>query len=230
MASIKTPSKRSFVNPSELGGEVVRKVGSSVAKSTVDEAAESGKTFIEQLLGFNFDAKTKPTKAEKQPPPADNANHFELFNLDKHNAQQADKKKATSEKAAPRIEAHINYHRDIVKSSEKASRSELGEMNRTIKEIQAELRKLLTTSKVVQMEFAQVAVEQTPTTVGKYHVNFFEWMLIVIRQARQKVEDSGAWLNTVKGKGAKKGYWGMAKKHGTTFSMSNERQVATQVG
>ena len=46
----------------------------------------------------------------------------------------------------------------------------------------------------------------------------------------KKVEDSGAWLGKVQGKGAKKGYWGMFKQHGTTFGLSGERSVATQVG
>ena len=61
-------------------------------------------------------------------------------------------------------------------------------------------------------------------------MNFFEWMLAVIRAAREKVEDSNAWLGTVKGKGAQRNYWNMFKKHGTTFGLSGERAVATQVG
>jgi hypothetical protein len=55
-------------------------------------------------------------------------------------------------------------------------------------------------------------------------------MLTVIRGARMKVEDSGAWLSTMQGKKGKKNYWAMFKKHGTSFGMSNERQVATQTG
>jgi hypothetical protein len=55
-------------------------------------------------------------------------------------------------------------------------------------------------------------------------------MLTVIRSARQKVEDSQSWMGAVKGKGAKRDYWGMFKKHGTTFGQSGERSVATSVG
>ena len=73
-------------------------------------------------------------------------------------------------------------------------------------------------------------MEQTTENTGTYHQNFFEWMLHMIRQAKEKVEDSEAWLNVSKGKGSKKGYWNMFKKHGTSFALSSEQSVATQVG
>ncbi|HLD02068.1 MAG TPA: DUF5660 family protein, partial [Patescibacteria group bacterium] len=60
--------------------------------------------------------------------------------------------------------------------------------------------------------------------------NFFEWMLSVIRIARMKVEDSGAWMAALSSKKKGKGYWQMFKKHGTTFGMSHERNVSTQTG
>jgi len=55
-------------------------------------------------------------------------------------------------------------------------------------------------------------------------------MLSMIQIARRKVEDSGAWLAVMHSKKKSREYGAMAKKHGTTFSLSNERVVATQVG
>src|SRR3989344_5698474 len=72
--------------------------------------------------------------------------------------------------------------------------------------------------------------EQQIVNPGKYHVSFFEWVLLLVRQARMKVEDSSAWLGAFKSKKAKKQYWSMFKKHGTTFGLSNERVVSTQTG
>jgi hypothetical protein len=128
------------------------------------------------------------------------------------------------------VEAAMDYHHEIGKSREKASRTELSEMQRNIEEIKHELAKLVSSSQVLKLEFANIGVEQSGKNVGQYHLNFFEWMLAVIRTAREKVEDSGAWLGTVKGKGAKKDYWSMFQKHGTTFGLSGERSVATSVG
>jgi len=82
----------------------------------------------------------------------------------------------------------------------------------------------------LEVEFKAVVVEQRPVAIGKYHVNFFEWMLSVVRAARIKVEESGSWLSAMSGKKAKKDYWGMSKKHGTSFSLSGERVVSQQTG
>ena len=76
----------------------------------------------------------------------------------------------------------------------------------------------------------EVAVEQHAVTPGKYHKSFFSWLLSIIRNARMKVEDSGAWLAAMHSKKKSREYGAMAKKHGTTFTLNNERNVATQVG
>ena len=83
----------------------------------------------------------------------------------------------------------------------------------------------------MQVQFAEVTIDQPPAEVGTYHVNFYEWLLSVIKIAREKVEDSSVWLQAINTKKNKKmGYWGMFKKHGTTFGLSHERNVATQTG
>lgn len=234
MATTKAKSRQSVVNPLELGREAVRTIGQTVTKSTIDEAGESGKTFLEQLLGLSLkkDAKGAPAETHADAPEQQQAQpngHVEIFNFQKHQGTSASEKpKAHAESARPR-EAAIEYHREIVKNREKSSKSEMREMSSNIEQIKVELKKLIESSQVLKLEFAEVTVEQTPT-VSQYHLTFFEWMLAVIRSAREKVEDSGAWLGTVQGKGAKKGYWGMFKKHGTTFGLSGERAVATQVG
>jgi hypothetical protein len=69
-----------------------------------------------------------------------------------------------------------------------------------------------------------------PAKPGKYHLNFFEWMLVTIQNARMRIEDSAAWVGVVSGKKNKKDYWNLAKSHGTSFMLSGERVAATQVG
>ena len=92
-----------------------------------------------------------------------------------------------------------------------------------------ELQKLVASSSMLQVEFSQVSMSQAPKDPGKYHVNFFQWVLTVIRQARMKVEDAGAWQAAIKGK-RKNGFWQRAKKEGTTFLLHHDRNVATQAG
>lgn len=128
------------------------------------------------------------------------------------------------------IEAGIDYRKEILHGERRIVQRQTQETSTKIQEIIAELKRLTTSSKVLEVEFKEVAIEQRISNPGKYHVSFFEWMLSVIKQARMKVEDSGAWLTVAKSKQQKRQYWAMFKKHGTSFGLSNERVVATQTG
>lgn len=74
------------------------------------------------------------------------------------------------------------------------------------------------------------AIEDIPVHPGIYHLNFLERLRGVIQILRQNIEDSGSWLALWIGRKKKKNYWGMYKKHGTTFGLSSERNVSTQAG
>ena len=73
-------------------------------------------------------------------------------------------------------------------------------------------------------------MEQTGEDVGIYHLNFLDKMLSFIHELRMSVDDSLAWFSAINGKKQARQYKSMAKKHGTSFTMNNERQVATSVG
>ncbi len=142
-----------------------------------------------------------------------------------------EQKQKLNEEKAPvlNIEPGIDYPREILHAERKTLHRQTQEISTKIQEIIIELKRLTSTSKELQVQFKEVAVAQIPNP-GKYHQTFFEWMLAVVRQARIKVEDSGAWLAVTKRKHQKRQYWAMFKKHGTTFGLSNERVVATQTG
>jgi polyhydroxyalkanoate synthesis regulator phasin len=130
------------------------------------------------------------------------------------------------EHAAPAMD----YHKEIVRQSERSSSKESSELKQQIQQIQAELARLVSSAdKIVQATYGEYQVNTAPK-IGKYHINFLSWMVLVIQDARRKVEDSGAWLSAAKGKGGKKDYWSQYKSKGTSFGMSNERSVATQTG
>lgn len=130
----------------------------------------------------------------------------------------------------PDIDPGIDYKREILRGERAIIQENSREIEVKIQEIIIELKRLTQTSTVLQAEFKEVTVEQRIEKPGKYHLSFFEWVLIMVRAARVKVEDSGAWLEMFKSKKAQKQYWNMFKKHGTTFGLSNERVVATQTG
>jgi hypothetical protein len=145
-------------------------------------------------------------------------------------AELRENKQKTKKEEVVQIEVGIDYAKEIVQVGERAVNRESRELEAQMREIMAEIKKLTDCSKELQMEFREVAVEQYVATPGKYHKSFFSWLLSIIRAARMKVEDSGAWLAAIHSKKKAKGYNAMAKKQGTSFTLNNERTVATQVG
>ena len=192
--------------------EAIQGYGSDAVSSVAETATNQIDTLFVDLLGLGSSSESQNKE---------NNGEIELFS------------RAKEQKAETgHIRAHIEYHDEIRKVGERASHAETKQLTRQVQEILMELKKLISSSKTMEMEFADIAVMETPPEVGEYHLSFFDWLLITIKQAREKVEDSGAWLAAVKGKNSKKGggYWDMFKKHGTSFGMSNERSTATSVG
>lgn len=128
------------------------------------------------------------------------------------------------------IEPGIDYFKEVMDGEKRIIQENAKELSRRVEEVLVELQRLITASEELKVEFREITIEQRIVSPGKYHLNFFEWILSVIRLARMKIEDSGAWLATFQSKKTKRQYWAMFKKHGTTFGLSNERVVATQTG
>ena len=199
--------------------EALLNLSSSVKDSFANDLAKPLKgDFINQLLGFG-DKKNDHT-SESSSASGDLQPGIEL------DMRSLERKKKEHMSAAP----GIDYHREIVHSERKIHAENQQELQQKMQEIVIELKKLTDSSKELQIQFKDVAITQRVIKPGKYHVNFFEWVLATIRQARAKVEDSAHWMQALSKKGNKKSYWGMFKQHGTSFGMSNERQVATQAG
>jgi len=221
------------LDPFEKGFEAVRHLGSHTGKGLKSEADASAKQALSQMFGLDNKSSESGAEQAEAHEPTQSANGGEIFNFKHHKPSEkapvhADKAPQHHKEAA--IDYHGQFRNEVGHHREKASRSEMHEMKQNVEQIKAELAKLVKSSEMLKLQFAEVGVEQTTKNIGTYHLNLFEWMLSVIRAAREKVEDSSAWLGAAQGKGAKKDYWSMFKKHGTTFGLSGERSVATSVG
>src|ERR1035437_8382181 len=130
----------------------------------------------------------------------------------------------------PKVEAGWDYTGEVIHSERRIAQTENRELNAKVSEIIIELKKLTKSSKELEITFREITVEQNPVNPGKYHLNFFEWMLSTIKSARMKIEDSANWTSLFATKKGKKDYWSLFKKHGTSFGSSGERTTATQTG
>jgi hypothetical protein len=103
------------------------------------------------------------------------------------------------------------------------------ETRQQLQAVRAELASLAKSLKNLHQE-VQTAIAQEPVDPGIYHLNFYEQLRSFMQVLRQQIEDSRTWLSTFNSRKKKLGYWGMYKKHGTTFGLSNERSLATAAG
>jgi hypothetical protein len=113
--------------------------------------------------------------------------------------------------------------------SHKPARVEETGLIEQIKAVRQELAVLTASMKSLNTEIVKAIAEQ-PVEPGVYHLNFFERLKSMIRMIRENIEDSRTWLATWSTCKKKKNYWGMYKKHGTSFGLSNERTLATSAG
>ncbi len=195
--------------------EAFTRIGGDVASSIGSDVLKAGSSDIwKQILG-NYDG-------DKQQSHGDLSVGQEI--------DLSNQKRQEFKDIAP----GIDYRRDILYGSEKITKQQTRMLEEQIELLVMELKQLAQASQELQIEFKDVVVTQNVVKPGKYHQNFFEWMLIIIKTARMRVEDAGSWLKEMHGKKGKrqqqKNYWEMFKTHGTTFGLSNERVVATQTG
>ncbi len=205
-------------NPIEAVRDTAMALGSSVVGSVKDDLAKGIMTDLwDQMLG---------TEIGK-------GNAIKQTSGDLMEGQEISFKKQPKEEKAknkPRIEAAIDYTGEIIHAERRITQVQNRELETKVQEIIVELKKLTKSSKELEVTFRDITVEQVPVKAGKYHLNFFEWMLSTIRSARQRIEDSGNWANVFAAKKTKREYWSLFKKHGTSFGLSGERIVATQTG
>lgn len=129
---------------------------------------------------------------------------------------------------------HMEYFRSIQQQETIRAQKEQIETREQVEMLQNEIKKLIKASKEMEAAFKQVShqvtVEQAPSEIGRYHVSFLEWVLIVVRNARMRIEEGQSWLAMFASKKAQKQYWNQFKSKGTSFSLSSERTTATQTG
>jgi len=107
---------------------------------------------------------------------------------------------------------------------------EQNQVKTQIESIQIQIKELAK-DQVGLMEEIDITAFQAVVSPGKYHQNFFERLLHLIKLARKKVAESKTWLQMHNHRGqCKSAYWQGVKKSGTSFMLSADRTVSTQSG
>jgi hypothetical protein len=121
------------------------------------------------------------------------------------------------------------YRRPEIQPAQKVIFHEDAQVKQQLEAVRAELSALSKSIKMLTIDI-QKAVAEVPVNPGVYHVTFYEQLRAVLQMLREQIDDSRSWLTVHTSRQKKMGYWGMFKKHGTTFGLSNERSLATSAG
>lgn len=197
--------------------EAIRDLGSGVIDSAKNDFAKGLMTDLwDQMLGTEIGGSKKTSG--------------DLTEGQEVSFKTKAKKEEKKVENNARVEAAIDYTGEIIHAERRINQAQNRELEAKVQEIIIELKKLTNSSKELEVTFRDITVEQMPVKAGKYHLNFFEWMLTTIRSTRQRIEDSSNWASLFASKKTKREYWSLFKKHGTSFGLSGERIVATQTG
>lgn len=202
-----------------LGEESIEAKRSSVMSDFKDIGDSTMKSFWEDLLtGVAKGAREQISGSQTQPKTSGELTEGEEVVIKKTQALEVLQKTQ-----------HREYFRKIEKQETMRVENKQ-EIEAQVQRLRLEIKQLINASRELQVSFKEVAKDDVLVNPGKYHLNFFEWVLAVVKNARLRIEESTNWLRLFASKKKQKQYWNQSKKHGTSFSLSNERVVATQAG
>lgn len=193
--------------PSLVNKEVIQKANQAV----VNEAKTEFNVAISQIFGVEL-----------------KAGH--AVSLSKKAEEYSEKHTAKVEKPSVTAE-HAQYFAEFKKNSEnRKEKEEASGIRQQLDAILAELRKLKDSSDELENVFKDVVIDTPPEKPGVYHLTFYEGFLKLVMKMRDKVEDGVIFAKLFRSRKAEKSYTSMAKKRGTSFTMHQDRAVATQTG
>lgn len=154
-----------------------------------------------------------------------------LFGIQSASLLQEGQEVSLKKSEKPQVtEAHMEYVREVKNADVISDNKDSYQIKQQVEQLRLELKKLTSTSKLVERAVKDAASEQAPIRPGKYHIRFFEFAISIVKDATRKLEDAVSFGAVFTNKKQQRSYWNMYKQHGTTFGLSGERTTATQTG
>lgn len=200
---------KTYINQNPV--ESLLDIGKSMKKSMVDEVGKAGARDV-------WDQVIRPDRDQTSKKTGDLTPGMEL---DFSN----DTEKITQVTAMGR-----EFTTELINAGRKTNKETGHELAIKYNEILIELKALGNSSKELKTQVEILTIEQAPEEVGIYHIGFVEKLLLRLQVARESVDEGIAWFKALRIKNASRQYGAMAKRAGTSFTLSNERTVATQAG
>lgn len=142
-------------------------------------------------------------------------------------SEKLNKAEATIDAKIRQLRAVQSQEKEVYSVKQKALEQRIGQI---MHELQGEVLKLQMQTAELTGEVKAITVATIPAKPGAYHLNYFDFVINMLRDLRKRVNESRMWLAVWAKKKQQKGYWAMFKKHGTSFAMSDERSIAQAGG
>ncbi len=207
--TIVDPKKKKYSQATNNPAEILKEFGGEVAsvpKALLDEAFEQ--------IGLR-----KPLSGE-----------FKLGGGSHANLEQpkpAEQPQFSPESKIRQLQMVQRNEKEVFNLKQKTIDSQIAKL---MQDLQVEVSKLQKQTSDLSGDIKKITVESRPAKGGIYYLNFFDMMITMLKELRQKVGESRLWLNKSAQKKKQKGYWQMFKKHGMNFAASDERAVASSNG
>lgn len=193
-----------------------------IGGSTVKQAATIPGGMVNDAMTAIFGGGATPAQSEQNTQP-DSTNPFaKAF----EETSKMDKERDDMELEKQRAVRHKEMQMTEVFNMREAKDKEL------IKQLQEQLRSLAREMKSLDSS-VKTAIHSDVVDPGTYHVHFFQQLLNFVVLMRKRVQEANTWIENFNSRSKKQGhFWGQvaSKKGGTAFLMSQEHQVARNVG
>lgn len=104
------------------------------------------------------------------------------------------------------------------------------ETARRIEQLKQDLKQLSKQVKNLDSNITK-AISAPVVEVGEYHITYLQHLKDIIHTLTLKASQANSWLELFNSRSKKVGfYWSQAKNRGSSYTLNNERSVATSIG
>lgn len=195
----------------EIGGTTVRQAA-SIPGGMVSDAMES-------IFGTSSSSPTPPQQTEQSLSLNPFARAFEQ-------SAKIDEERAAMEVEKARALRHQEFSLTEVFNAREQKDKEV------IRQLQEQLRALAKEVKTLDAS-VKTAIHSDVVDPGTYHVHFFQQLLNFVILLRKRVHEANTWIENFNSRAKRQGtFWSQVynQKGGTAYMMSQEHQVARNVG
>ncbi len=215
-----TPGKASYKPQSPMNNPFARalqEIGGTTVKTAANLPGQIANDAMNAIFGGGSSVASEDTTSQTNKDPFTNA--FEKNSL-------LEKQRTEMELEKQKALRHKEFQMTEVFNLREAKDKEL------IKQLQEQLRALAKEIKTLDGS-VKTAIHSDVVDPGTYHVHFFQQLLNFVVLLRKRVQEASTWIENFNARGKKKGaFWSQvySSKGGTAYMMSQEHQVARNVG